>query len=47
MVSRKCWRVEVLASEVLVLIAPLFGLYTEEGADGGRPALYISDDPFE
>lgn len=47
MVSKKCWRVEVLASEVLVLIAPLLGLYTDEGTDGGNPALYMSDEPFE
>jgi hypothetical protein len=47
MVSKKCRRVEVLASDVRELMAPLFGLYTDEGTDGGAAALYMSDDPFE
>ena len=47
MVSKKWRRVEVLASEVLELTAPLFGLYTDEGTDGGAAALYMSDEPLE
>jgi hypothetical protein len=43
--SKKCWRVEVLASEVLPLVITLCGLYTDEGTDGGM--LYMSDDPEE
>jgi hypothetical protein len=39
--------VDVLASEVLELIAPLFELYTDDGIEGGAAALYISDDPLE
>lgn len=46
-VSKKCLRVDVLASEVLELRAPLFGLYTDEGTEGGTPALYMSDEPLE
>ena len=45
MVSKKCCRVEVLASEVLVLVITLWGLYTDDGTDGGM--LYISEDPEE
>jgi len=37
----------VLASEVRELMAPLLGLYTDEGTDGGTPALYMSDEPLE
>jgi hypothetical protein len=47
MVSKKCRRVDVLASDVLELIAPLLGLYTDEGTEGGAAALYMSDDTFE
>jgi hypothetical protein len=47
MVSKKCRFVELLASEVLELIAPLFGLYTDEGTEGGAAALYMSDEPLE
>jgi len=46
-VSKKCCRVDVLASEVRELTAPLLGLYTVDGTDGGAAALYISDEPFE
>lgn len=45
MESKKCWRVEVLASEVLLLVITLCGLYTEDGTDGGM--LCMSDDPVE
>jgi hypothetical protein len=47
MVSKKWRRVEVLASDVLELIAPLLGLYTDDGTDGGTPALYMSDETLE
>ena len=39
MVSKKCRFVELLASEVRELMAPLLGLYTEEGTEGGAAAL--------
>jgi hypothetical protein len=47
MVSKKCLRVEVLASDVRELIAPLFELYIDDGTEGGTPALYMSDEPLE
>jgi hypothetical protein len=47
MVSKKWRRVELLASEVRELTTPLFGLYTDDGTDGGAAALYMSDEPFE
>jgi len=47
MASKKCRLVDVLASDVLELTIPLLGLYTELGADGGIPALYMSDETFE
>jgi hypothetical protein len=47
MVSKKCRLVEVLASDVRELMAPLLGLYTEDGTEGGAAALYISDEPLE
>jgi hypothetical protein len=44
--SKKCRRVDVLASEVLVLATTLCGLYTDDGTDGGC-MLYTSLDPEE
>lgn len=44
--SKKCWRVEVLASDVLVLVITLCGLYTDDGTEGGC-MLYMSEDPEE
>jgi hypothetical protein len=43
MESKKCWRVDVLASEVLELARTLWGLYTDDGTDGGC----ISEEPYE
>lgn len=45
MESRKLGRAELLASEVLVLVMTLAGLYTEDGTEGGW--LYMSEDPEE
>lgn len=47
MVSKKCLRVEVLASDVRELMALPLGLYTDDGTEGGTPALYMSDEPLE
>jgi hypothetical protein len=47
MVSKKCCRVDELASDVLVLAIPLCGLYIEDGTDGGCILLYMSDEPEE
>jgi hypothetical protein len=44
--SKKCCRVEVLASDVRALAIVLGGLYTVDGADGGG-MLYISEEPDE
>jgi len=46
-VSKNGRRIEVLASEVLELMAPLLPLYTVDGTDGGLLALYISDETLE
>lgn len=46
-VSKKCRRVEVLASEVRELTTPLLGLYTDDGTEGGAAALYMSEEPLE
>lgn len=47
MASKKCWRVDVLASDVLVLVMALCGLYTDDGTDGGCIEGYMSEDPDE
>ena len=46
-VSKKCWRVDVLASDVRVLAMTLWGLYIDDGTDGGCMLLYISEEPEE
>jgi hypothetical protein len=46
-VSKKCCRVDVLASDVRELGATLWGLYTEEGIEGGCMLLYMSEEPVE
>jgi hypothetical protein len=47
MVSKKCCRVEVLASDVRELATTLWGLYTEDGIEGGMLLLYMSEEPVE
>lgn len=47
MLLKKCWRVDVLASEVRELATPLVELYTDDGTEGGCMVLHMSDDPLE